>query len=230
MTNASRQTENGQSSRVFEELRTNLLRVQGPASAEKLWREILTDDDRQRLGGDLATAYASNRTIGLWMRLRGVSRPRAVIDLAAELGFIGENTKKWLLREINELATTIDETISAAIVSGALVLVENNRTAHWMGERIAIDWNKHAALWNFLWTLCEQAKGGGGVDRTHFGRDVDPNYGAKTKFRLSNTENFPHDLAALIKPAGRGTQKLDLQPERIHMFTVRAVESLSEVY
>ena len=38
----------------------------------------------------------------MWMELRGVSAERAVIEVARELGFLNEQTAKWLLKEVGE--------------------------------------------------------------------------------------------------------------------------------
>jgi hypothetical protein len=51
----------------------------------------LTADDRARLGGTLEAAFARDRhPAQMWARLRGVSFPRAVLDVNRKLGLISE--------------------------------------------------------------------------------------------------------------------------------------------
>jgi hypothetical protein len=87
---------------VIEELRTHLARVAVRPSAERLWNRLLTDEDRQRLGGDFDAAYSASGTVGMWMGLRGVSRPKAIADVAQALGLLDDTTHRWLLKEIGE--------------------------------------------------------------------------------------------------------------------------------
>ncbi len=214
--------------KVMEELRTLLLRVQALMSAERLWAR-LTPQDRRRLGGDFAEAYSQGKTVGMWMRLRGVSQPRAIIETAREVGLTDEATRNWLMREIGELDSTSEETIAAAVESGALVLVEQGRHAYWNGEKISVNWYKQSALWEFLWVLCDRAKSGTGLDCMDFAEKGNSDYPSKTKHRLCGLDAFPHDLGILINSEGQGIQKLDLPPSRIRLFKVETVEILREV-
>jgi hypothetical protein len=87
---------------VQAELETQYLRVQVPVSAERLWKRVLNQQERQRLGDNLAQAYARLGTVGIWIELRGVSPARAVVDLARVLGFLDETNYRWLLRGLGE--------------------------------------------------------------------------------------------------------------------------------
>jgi hypothetical protein len=87
---------------VASQLRTQFLRIKAAVSAERLWTRLLTEEDRNRLGGNLEECYSKRGTAGMWMELRGVSAERAVIEVARELSFLDEPTAKWLLREIGE--------------------------------------------------------------------------------------------------------------------------------
>jgi hypothetical protein len=90
------------SPQVAEELTTQALRVEPWVSADRLWTRVLTEEDRQCLGGNLEECYPRLGTAGMWMELRGVSAERAVIEVARELGFLTEQTAQWLLREVGE--------------------------------------------------------------------------------------------------------------------------------
>lgn len=98
------QTSTGReiSPQVAEELQTQYLRIKAAISADRLWQRVLTEEERQRLGGDLEACWRRLSTAGMWMELRGVSRERAVIEVAGELGFLTESNARWLLREIGE--------------------------------------------------------------------------------------------------------------------------------
>jgi hypothetical protein len=87
---------------VLEELRTQFLRVEPLASAQRVWDRLLTPAERQRLGGNVVDAYARHRTLGMWMTVRRVSQHRAIAELAHGLGFLSDANLDWLLREIGE--------------------------------------------------------------------------------------------------------------------------------
>lgn len=74
--------------RVVAELQTNALRIKAAVCALRLWEWVLTEDDRKRLGGELEDVWRRYGTAGIWMKLRGVSRERAVVDVAYALNLI----------------------------------------------------------------------------------------------------------------------------------------------
>jgi len=197
-------------------------------NAQKLW-ERLTADDRVRLGRTFEAAFAKYpNPAQMWVRLRGVSVPRAVLDVNRKLGLISEETHRSLLREIGELADDPEEAIKQAVSGDHLVLVERHRTVYWYRKAIPIDWDKREKLWIFFWELCRQAKAGQPIDRFSFGKTAGPDYVIKQTSRLISLQGFPGSLADLIKRSGLGTKKLDLARERIHLFEVGAGETLRE--
>ena len=62
---------------VLDELQTASLRVSSASSALRLWERILSKQDRASFDDDFAQAFAKFGTIGMWMKLRGVSAERA---------------------------------------------------------------------------------------------------------------------------------------------------------
>jgi hypothetical protein len=212
---------------VMDELLTHFLQVRTVTCANLLWTE-LTDGERETLGGDLTKAFEQGGTVGIWMRLRPVSEARAIIELANRLGFISEHRLKKLLRDTNEIPRDIDEAIEQAVASNGLVLIESNRSIFWAGEELPIDWHKHSAAWNFVFTLAEQAKIGRGVDHFSFARGCKASYVTKMTSRLSHMAGFPKGLAELIVPAGLNTKRLNLPPDHIHLFRLETVEILKE--
>ena len=87
---------------VAQELQTQSLRIKPPVAATRLWERVLTEQDRQQLGGSLEQCYPRLGTAGMWMQIRRVSLERAVIEVARELGFLDQPTANWLLREVGE--------------------------------------------------------------------------------------------------------------------------------
>jgi hypothetical protein len=211
----------------MEELQTNAQRIQAAISAARLWERILTERERQRLGGVLEDAWRQYGTAGMWMNLRGVSAGRAVVDVAHALGFLDDAAWRWLLRELGEVHDDPEEALQAAIAGGGLVLIERPREAYWQGQPIAVAWDQRPALWDFFWELCRQAKAGHALDHTTFA-STDVAVVTKQKSRLRGTRGFPPTLATLIRPVGRGTQQLALPPQQIRIFEVVVNETLRE--
>ena len=88
--------------KVLEELQQQYLRIKMWVSAARLWERVLTEQDRHRLGGNLEECFSRLGTVGMWAELRAVSQPRAIADVAHELGCLDQTTYRWLLREIGE--------------------------------------------------------------------------------------------------------------------------------
>jgi hypothetical protein len=216
------------SKRAVDLLESNALRIQAAVSAARLWEEVLTEAERRRLNDDLESVWYRLGTAGIWKELRGVSTARAVVDVAAELGFLDAPTVRWLLRELGEVSDDPEEAIEAARNRTALVLVERPRAAYWQGRPIEVAWESHPALWQYFWELCWHAKAGRPLDRLELGESADLGSIAKKKSRLLGKAGFPVDLGDLIQPAGRGTHMLELPPQQIRMFEVVGVERLRE--
>ncbi len=88
--------------KVMEELQIQYLRIKAFVSAARLWERVLTNQERQRLGGELEGSYAKLGTVGMWQAVRGGSDARAVIDIAQALGFLDQTGYHWLLCEIGD--------------------------------------------------------------------------------------------------------------------------------
>jgi hypothetical protein len=213
---------------LHKELQALYLRVSPAFSALRLWERVLSEQDRAHLGGDFGSAYAELGTVGIWMKLRGVSPERALIDVAKKIGFITDETQEFLLRGIGDITDDPEAAIIEAAADGALVLVERPRAAYWKQEKLQVDWDAHPALWGYLFELCRNAKAGRPIDRLSFGDNFREDYFVKQKSRLSNVESFPPSLIDLIKPAGRGAQRLDIPPAQIRIFELVTTETLRE--
>jgi hypothetical protein len=144
--------------RVADLLETSFLRIRPAVSPARLWEQVLTEPERQRLGGDLPSLWRERGTAGIWQKLRGGSWERAVVDVALALGLLDATSARWLLRELREVSDDPNEMIEAARQSTALVLVERPRAVYWKGKPIGVPWERYTALWQFFWELCRQAK------------------------------------------------------------------------
>ncbi|MCE9556546.1 MAG: hypothetical protein K8T91_24620 [Planctomycetes bacterium] len=206
---------------VREELQTAYLRVKGSAAAQWLWDRVLTPQEREKLGGELEEAYYQSRgAVGMWMSLRGVSLPQAVVTVATRLGFLNSETGLSILRALGEEPDDPTERVEAAVVAGGLVLVDLPRAAYWSGEAVEVDWARHTSQWELLLALARLSKGGGVVDAFALQerKEKDPGFVRKRKCRLVNAKGFPQGLADLVVGAGRGTYRLDLLPTQIRVF------------
>jgi len=214
---------------VRQELCEARRRIDTQNNFQRVWDQLLTEDDRRRLGGDLVAAFRARGTVTNWMTLRGVSEVRAIIDVASQLNCISALTRDWLLRETGETPATIEQAIAAAVTSADVVLVERPRTFYWRGSLVDVDWNSANAFWVFVATVCERAKAGAGVDHTDFGKDLQPDYVSKIKSKLYELPNMPQAFVDGITACGRSTQKLDLPPQSIRLFRIKSIEVLEEV-
>ncbi len=95
--------------KVMEELQTQYLRIKAFVSATRLWERVLTNQERQRLGGEVEGSHAKLGTVGMWQAVRGGSDARAVIDIAQALGFLDQTGYHWLLGEIGEKPRKVQE-------------------------------------------------------------------------------------------------------------------------
>lgn len=214
-----------------EEWTTACLRAKVPAVALRLWYWVFAEGERQRLGGDLDAAYARHRgAVGMWRHLRGVSAPRAVVDVGVRVGLLDADRGRVLLQVLGEEPTDPDEAVAAAVAGGGLVLVEFPRQAYWEREPVDVDWGRHTASWSLLWEFARAAKAGEAVDKLTLqgGNSKDPRYLDKLKCRMVNAAGFPASLADRVVLAGRGTYLLKLAPSRIRVFERGAGDPIRE--
>jgi hypothetical protein len=215
------------SPQALSELQINATRIRAAVSALLLWERVLTPEDRRLLGGNVQKAYSRWGTAGMWAQLRGVSSARAIADVAWRLEFVTQQRYSWLLRELGEIHYDPEQAVAAAVATGDLVLLERPRRVWWRRVQVALDWDNRSALWDYFWELCRRSKDGESIDRFSFG-DAHSDVAVKQKSRLKKACGFPTDLANLIRPSGRGTQKLDLPPAHIRIFEPVTNETLKE--
>ena len=215
--------------RYIQELRTQYLRIKSTAAALRMWERMLTEKDHQRMGDDLEQAYRAYGTAGIWMRLRGVSLERAVIDIAYGTGFLDQITRDWLLREVGQRYDDSQRTVDEAILQNKLVLIEKPKQAFWNGEPIEMEWEeKDAAQWSFFWELSKKSKRSQTVDPTDIGEKATATRLSTRKGRLVNHPLFPPSLKMWIKSKKRCGYWLDLPPHDIRIFLVDEEGKITE--
>ena len=96
------------------------------------------------------------------------------------------------------------------------------REVYWLGKFIEADWFKHEAAWNFLLRLAEHAAQALGVDSF----DLAGARGKDARYRLKRL--IPAELLDLIRPAGPGTHRLDVDISQVSILRFEAVDRLAQ--
>lgn len=211
-----------------EALQTAALQIGPVVSAALLWNRVLTPAERGQLGDDLGRAWSRSGTAGMWQRLRGGSRGRAVVDVARALDLVSAKTQRWLLRELGERHDDPECTFAEALAAGGLVLVETPRAVYWEGRRVPIDWGRRNALWDFMWELARHAKKGLPIDRETFSSARDDAVVNKLKNYLLRQRGFPRSLAEHLVPVVPHALRLDVEPTAIRLFEMEVSEMVRE--
>ena len=79
--------------------------LKSAALGRQLWEMLFTEPERQRLGGDLEATWEQFGTVGMWLRVRGGSRSRAIVELAHQLDLITDAGYQFLLRTLGDAET-----------------------------------------------------------------------------------------------------------------------------
>lgn len=142
---------------------------------------------------------------------------------------LGDQAVAMLLDVATMYRTGLDSAtiIAAKCRSHPLVLVTGTgrREAYWRGKLINVDWSLHSALWEFFAALAERATSRQGADMI----DLTESIRGSMKDRRSRIKSLlPADLNEKIKPAGRGTYKLALEPREVCVLEYQGHESLTQ--
>lgn len=204
---------------AVREFQTQYYRLRCYASAQRMWDRMLTQEERDRLGNDLDRSYQElGGTVRIWMRLRGVSLERAVIDIACGIGFLRETDRDWLLRETGECFRDGEQMLAEAMSHSRLVVLDRPRQAYWNAERIEIEWDTEPALWSFFWELCQQSKRSDSLRPEHISEMFRPSAFSNRKSRLVNHANFPATMVDAIEAVSGEGYRLNLLPQDIRIF------------
>lgn len=92
--------------RTLDELET---RVQGSVTAIAVWEKHLSPAERKTLGDDAYRAWKHNgHTAGMWAAVHGVSKDRAIVDIAYALDWLDTKSCKALLTALGERSNAAD--------------------------------------------------------------------------------------------------------------------------
>jgi hypothetical protein len=213
---------------AHEQFLTIQLRIKAELSAHLLWDRVLTPTQQKHLGGNFKFAYQMYGSTGIWMKLHGVTKVRATLDIAKILNILDENTHRWLMRETGELIESLDGVIAQVVPIAIIVFMDRPMQLFWRSALVDIDWTKHNACWTYLWELARVSKQGGVLDYTAFSRDYAKDYLTKMKSRLSQMPGVPAELIDQIVPAGAGSQQLDVPRDQIRMFWLEETQVVRE--
>lgn len=86
------------------------LYVKSFEAAKQMWTTLLTDSDRESLGGTdeaLDSLYREMSTAGIWAKQWKISTQRAVVEIAYQLEYLSETKARWLLSEMGEETDTL---------------------------------------------------------------------------------------------------------------------------
>jgi len=208
---------------VMAKLEEAEMRVQNVPAAKLLWDRLLTEPERESLGGDFEACYEKYKgSIGIWRHARNTSKPRAIIQIACGIDLLSEPDYRWLHREISMVDPMSDDEdpgvrVELARKSHLLLVVRGNTThrVYWRGNLIEADWSGNPKVLNLIWQLGARAKHREPVSWD----DVDRNSQKTIVHQRARLKKMiPEALDAVIQPgANPGSYKLDLPPEQIHL-------------
>jgi hypothetical protein len=93
------------SDRARKKLQDLDVRIRARVSGDEMWQTLLTEEEQGRLGGQFEQAWRTWGTLGMWMKLRGLTnRFAALVELAYRLDFLARRHYPWLLRESSLVA------------------------------------------------------------------------------------------------------------------------------
>ncbi|MCG6157271.1 hypothetical protein [Rubinisphaera margarita] len=203
-------------SRAVEEFHRIRQYVLTPPIAARVWEEVLTPEEKKRLGGEFYQALNDHRTTVAWLqKLHNLSYQRSVIEVGRRLGWLSDSKADWLLREGGEEPINLSQ--CEAINRGHLVIERYSRTVWWQTELLEITWGNKHAVWDFFLLACEHAKENKPMDHFSFGADARENIVSQRRHALKLIPGFPSQLLACFESVGRGTQRFNFPGGQIHL-------------
>jgi hypothetical protein len=154
---------------VVEEMNSHFLTVNSTRVAEQLWNEVFTVTEKANLPKSLEEARRRFSIPEMWMRVRGVTLSRAVVDILHELDLIGPHHYRRLLLQLGEEGEDTEATIRLAVSTAKLVVEDSPRRVHWEGCEVPIEWSERSALWEYFLAVCKATKMGEALDPFTFG-------------------------------------------------------------
>jgi hypothetical protein len=202
-------------SEVVEEMNSHFLTANSTRVAELLWNEVFTVTEKANLPESLDAARRRFSVPQMWMRVRGGTLSRAVVDILHELDLMGPHHYRRLLRQLGEEGEDTEATIRLAVSTAKLVVEDSPRRVHWEGCEVPIDWRKLSALWEYFLAVCQATKMGGALDPFTFGSgDGRTLIDRKNKLR----SELADVNSTLAQQFVRGQHQLDLPRSEIRIF------------
>jgi hypothetical protein len=207
------------------QLREARWRISGTIWLERFWFDVLTEDQRQQVGGDVNKAYRRyGNHAGIWQHLHGISESRAVLELDQIFANLSERRRSRLWEELGETAGAqqLDDEqarsrqIAEAVGRCHLVLDKKNHEIFWEGRSLGSNWGLRA--WRLLCLLAEC--GAATYENVYYGATTAaPNALAAIVSRLKDRGKLPPSLEERIVPQRfHGSYKLELDRARISIF------------
>ena len=194
---------------------------------QRVWDEIFTPHDKHQLGKTLTKAYKDYVDLPrMWMKVRGGTLSRAVVEILAALELISPKKRRTMLQQLGEEGEDSEETMELAIKSGCLVLATSPGLAYWMTEHVDVDWNRNPVLWDYFFAVCKASKCGGRVDE-FVSFEGSPRMLTNWKHRLLKIPGFPQTLADEFGTRTFANQ-LKLPPGEIRIFERSVQDEFAE--
>ena len=214
--------------RVLNEMTEVIFRVRGAAVKNQLWDRLQKSEQEWIMATFSDEEWRKLGPIQVWMRLRSVSYERAALDIGLKCDLLSPEKYAWLLREIGAEEEDLPAAVRSAIQSSPLVLTERPRSLFWQGQEIEVNWEKHRALWDYLWRLARAAKHRGSISEEDFELSTQPRNLVDWKHRLLGQEGFPQTISDLID-VEKGDHRLNLAPEMVRLFEYVPQEGPKEI-
>jgi hypothetical protein len=210
---------------VIEEMHGLFYAVNSMRVAERVWNEVLTVAEKANLPESLDEARRKFSIPQMWMRVRGGTMSRAVVDILHELDLMGPHHYRRLLRQLGEEGEDSEATVMLAVSTAKLVLVDTPRTVYWEGCEVPIEWHERSALWEYFLAVCKATKMGEPLDPIGFGTGnhrtlIDRKNKLRDELDRVNSTLAQHFLS--------GQQRLDLHRGQIRIFERIVQEEIRE--
>jgi len=151
----------------------------------------------------------------MWMRVRGGTLSRAVVDILHELDLMGPHHYRRLLRQLGEEGEDSEATVMLAVSTATLVIVDSPRTVYWEGSEVPIEWHERSALWEYFLAVCQATKMGDALNRIVFGT-------GDNRTLIDRKNKLRSELAGVNSPLAHRfvirQHRLDLPRDEIRVF------------
>jgi len=208
-----------------EEMNQLYFSVRTRQVSERLVQRVFTPIDKKNAQDFDENNVGALTGLEMWLQARGGTLGQAVVEIAYAVEMIGPQNRQWLLQQLGIEGEDAEATVSIAIQSKELVVVDSAApAAHWRQEEIAVPWRKRRKLWDYFVSLCRAAKQGKPLDHTDF-EQANPQHLKDWKHKLIHEPGFPQTLSDQMDVEG-GSHKLHVSGAKIEIFTLSICEEL----